>query len=90
MPRLELTPSEYFRRNFAVTTSGIDDPDVLGLVLRAIGEDNVMFAVDTPYEDPAAALAFLHVSLRDRGERAAVGRAGGPPEDRPHRGRVVT
>jgi hypothetical protein len=25
MPRLSLTPSEYFRRDFAITTSGIDD-----------------------------------------------------------------
>jgi 5-carboxyvanillate decarboxylase len=58
MPRLELTPSEYFRRNFVITTSGIDDPDVLRLALRAIGDDNVMFAIDTPYEDPADAVAF--------------------------------
>lgn len=44
MPRLSLTPSEYFRRNFVITTSGIDDPDVLGLAMRAVSEDNIMFA----------------------------------------------
>ncbi|MCO5972721.1 amidohydrolase family protein [Actinoallomurus soli] len=59
MPRLSLTPSEYFRRNFVITTSGIDDPDVLGLALRAVGADRIMFAIDYPYEDPAAAVAFL-------------------------------
>ncbi|WP_441960628.1 amidohydrolase family protein [Mycolicibacterium houstonense] len=66
MPVLELTPSEYFRRNFVLTTSGIDDPAVLDLALDAVGEDNVMFAVDTPYEDTAAAVRFLSdASLTD-------------------------
>ena len=46
MPKLKLTPSEYFRRNFVLTTSGIEDPDVLALALRAVGEDNIMFAID--------------------------------------------
>ncbi|MBU8828764.1 amidohydrolase family protein [Mycolicibacterium goodii] len=59
MPALELTPSEYFRRNFVLTTSGIDDPAVLDLALDAVGDDNIMFAVDTPYEDTAAAVRFL-------------------------------
>jgi predicted TIM-barrel fold metal-dependent hydrolase len=59
MPKLDLTPSEYFRRNFVLTISGIDDPDVLGLGLRAVGDDNIMFAIDYPYEEPAPALAFL-------------------------------
>jgi 2,3-dihydroxybenzoate decarboxylase len=73
MPRLSLTPSEYFRRNFVITTSGIDDPDVLGLALRAVGEDGVMFAIDYAYEDPAAAVAFLHEApLTDR-QRTAIG-----------------
>ncbi|MEU7045049.1 amidohydrolase family protein [Streptomyces varsoviensis] len=72
MPTLELTPSEYFRRNFAVTTSGIDDPDVLGLVLRAVGEDNIMFAIDTPYEDPADAVAFLREAPLTEPQRAAI------------------
>ncbi|KAA9150939.1 amidohydrolase [Amycolatopsis acidicola] len=72
MPRLSLTPSEYFRRNFVLTTSGIDDPDVLGLALRAVGEDNVMFAIDHPYEDPAAALAFLRETPLTDIQRTAI------------------
>jgi 2,3-dihydroxybenzoate decarboxylase len=73
MPRLSLTPSEYFRRNFVITTSGIDDPDVPGLALRAVGEDKIMFAIDFPYEDPAAAVAFLRdVPLTDD-QRTAIG-----------------
>ncbi|QWF82416.1 amidohydrolase family protein [Amycolatopsis sp. CA-230715] len=73
MPRLSLTPSEYFRRNFTLTTSGIDDPDVLGLALRAVGADNVMFAIDYPYEDPADAIAFLRDAPLTGDQRAALG-----------------
>ncbi|HEY1699642.1 MAG TPA: amidohydrolase family protein [Trebonia sp.] len=72
MPRLELTPSEYFRRNFVLTTSGIDDADVLGLALRAVGDDNVMFAIDMPYEDPAAAVAFLRDAPLTDAQRAHI------------------
>ena len=73
MPRLSLTPSEYFRRNFVITTSGIDDPDVLGLALRAVGEDKIMFAIDYPYEDPAAAVAFLREAPLTDDQRTAIG-----------------
>ncbi|WP_051939230.1 amidohydrolase family protein [Phaeacidiphilus oryzae] len=73
MPRLSLTPSEYFRRNFVITTSGIDDPDVLALALRAVGEDNIMFAIDYPYEDPAGALAFLRDLPLTEAQRTAIG-----------------
>ena len=73
MPRLSLTPSEYFRRNFAITTSGIDDPDVLELALRAVGADKIMFAIDFPYEDPAAAVAFLRDTPLTDDQRTAIG-----------------
>jgi 5-carboxyvanillate decarboxylase len=73
MPRLSLTPSEYFRRNFVITTSGIDDPDVLELALRAVGEDRIMFAIDFPYEDAAAAVAFLRDAPLTDDQRTAIG-----------------
>ncbi|ATL68031.1 amidohydrolase family protein [Nocardia terpenica] len=72
LPRLSLTPSEYFRRNFVLTTSGIDDPDVLGLALRAIGADKIMFAIDTPYEDPPTAIAFLRDAPLTDEQRTAL------------------
>ena len=59
MPKLKLTPSEYFRRNFVITTSGIDDPNVLALALQTVGSAHIMFAIDTPYEDPKDARAFI-------------------------------
>lgn len=75
MPRLELTPSEYFRRNFVITTSGIDDPAVLDLALAAVGEDNIMFAIDTPYEDSAEAIAFLRTAALTGAQQSAIAHA---------------
>lgn len=72
LPPLSLTPSEYFRRNFVLTTSGIDDPDVLGLALHAIGADKIMFAIDTPYEDPPTAIAFLRDAPLTDEQRTAL------------------
>ncbi|MGV9350306.1 hypothetical protein ACWDSD_37260 [Streptomyces spiralis] len=37
---------------------GIDDPNALEHALRTVGDDNIMFAVDTPYEQTAKALHF--------------------------------
>ncbi|WP_022899918.1 amidohydrolase family protein [Humibacter albus] len=72
MPRLELTPSEYFRRNFAITTSGMGDPAVLDLALDAVGEDNIMFAIDAPYEDSARAIGFLRTAPLTDAQRVKV------------------
>lgn len=54
-----LTPSEYFRRNFAITTSGFEAEDVLDLVIRYAGIENVMWAVDYPYESSVDAATFI-------------------------------
>lgn len=47
------------KRNIAVTTSGACDPAALIAILQALGEDNVMFSVDYPYEDPQVASDFI-------------------------------
>ncbi len=73
--RLDLTPSEYFCRNFVITTSGMSDPDVLGLAIKAVGDDNVMFAIDTPYEDSADAVASLHQASLSETQRSNIGHA---------------
>lgn len=72
MTRLELTPSDYLRRNFTVTTSGMDEPDVLEFCLHRLGEDNIMFAIDYPYEDSASATAFLRDSDLSEAQRAKI------------------
>lgn len=60
MRKLALAPSEYLRRNFGFTTSGMEDADVLAFCIEKIGEENVMFAIDYPYEDSAHAMDFLN------------------------------
>ncbi len=58
-PRLELKPSEYVRRNFAITTSGMNWEPVLRFCVEAVGADNIMFAIDYPYQQTDEAVAFL-------------------------------
>jgi 5-carboxyvanillate decarboxylase len=57
--RNQLKASEYLRRNFAITTSGLEDPLVLRLCVDKIGIANVMWAIDYPYQPSAPAVAFL-------------------------------
>lgn len=72
MRTLEHTPSEYFRRNFLITTSGIGDSGALEFAMGAVEDDNVMFAVDSPYEDTAAAVAFLRAAPVTESQRANI------------------
>jgi 5-carboxyvanillate decarboxylase len=58
-PKLSLKPSEYLRRNFAITTSGQESPLALDFSIRQLGIDNVMWAVDYPYQPTAPAVAFM-------------------------------
>jgi hypothetical protein len=41
---LELLPSEYFRRNFVITTSGMTTAPPLRLALDALGVERIQFA----------------------------------------------
>lgn len=48
--RLNLKPSEYFKRNIWVTTAGVCSNEPLRCAIDAIGADRVMFSVDYPFE----------------------------------------
>ncbi|WP_158298937.1 amidohydrolase family protein [Sphingomonas psychrotolerans] len=72
MKPLALAPSEYFRRNFAVTTSGFESPDLLDLVLKSAGNENVMWAVDYPYESSHDAVAFIEGVSLTGAQRASI------------------
>lgn len=67
-----LTPSEYFRRNFAVTTSGFEDENVLDLLIKRAGIDNVMWAVDYPYESSVDAAAFIDRAKLTQAQRSSI------------------
>ncbi len=65
-PKTELTMDEYFRRNFAITTSGVEDPLALEYSIKKIGVDNVMWAIDYPYQPTQPAVEFMNkVDLPD-------------------------
>lgn len=50
MKKLKRLPSEYFRDNFVVTTSGMNYSAPVIAALQAVGPDNVLFAADYPME----------------------------------------
>ncbi len=65
------------RRNFAITTSGLEDPLVLRFCADKLGIDNIMWTIDYPYQPTAPAVPFLESApLSDQaGEQVAHGNA---------------
>jgi len=58
-PKLKLKPSEYFKRNFVITTSGQESHLALDFSIKALGAENVLWAIDYPYQPSAPAVAFM-------------------------------
>ncbi|MCW3837596.1 5-carboxyvanillate decarboxylase [Sphingomonas canadensis] len=58
-PKLKLKVSEYFRRNFAITTSGVENHPALRYSVEVLGPENVMWAIDYPYQPMAPAVQFI-------------------------------
>ncbi len=59
-PKLKLTPGEYFRQNFHITTSGVNWVPALELCIKVLGADNIMWAVDYPYQETVEATQWLN------------------------------
>jgi len=55
----EERPSFFFRRNFVIITAGVCDPHALRASLATLGEGNVMFSVDYPYQESKQAGDFI-------------------------------
>jgi 5-carboxyvanillate decarboxylase len=68
----QLKPSEYFKRNFAITTSGVEDPLALRFCIDKLGIDSVMWAIDYPFQPTAPAVAFIDSAPLTEQERAKV------------------
>ena len=45
-----ITPSEIFKKNIAITTSGVFADQPLLCSLAEIGDDNILYSVDHPFE----------------------------------------
>lgn len=62
-------PSEYFRDNFVIATSGVNWSPALTFALSVLGADRILFAIDYPYESTALAVEGIDntpMSDRDR------------------------
>jgi 2,3-dihydroxybenzoate decarboxylase len=65
-------PSFYIKRNIAITTSGVCSDISLRCALDAMGEDNVMFSVDYPFEKTEVAAQFIETAKIAENERIKV------------------
>jgi predicted TIM-barrel fold metal-dependent hydrolase len=68
----QLKPSEYFKRNFSITTSGVEDPLALRFCIDKLGIDSVMWAIDYPFQPTAPAVAFIESAPLTDEERSKV------------------
>ena len=57
--KLQKSPSQYIRKNFYVTTSGMCSNGPLNCAIQELGEERVMFSVDYPYESSTIAAQFI-------------------------------
>jgi 5-carboxyvanillate decarboxylase len=71
-PRTKLTMDEYFRRNFVITTSGVEDPLALEYSIKKIGADSVLWAIDYPYQPSAPAVAFMDAAPISDEDKAKI------------------
>lgn len=72
LPRsLERRPSEYFRDNFVVSSSGQNWAPAVHFCQQVLGADKVLFGVDYPFEDQPATVARANEIPMDDGSRRA-------------------
>jgi len=69
MPRL---PSEYFKDNFVITTSGVTHHGVLKLMLEVLGPERILFAADHPYESTEEAVTFMDTAPLTEEDRKKI------------------
>lgn len=69
---LKKLPSEYFKENFFVTTSGMNWSPALKLALSVLGADKILFAADYPYESMDEAVRGMENSTIDNIEKKKI------------------
>jgi 5-carboxyvanillate decarboxylase len=70
--KLALKPSEYFKRNFYITTSGVNWEPPLKFNIEVLGADRVIFAIDYPYQETGEAVRFLDAAAIDPADKAKI------------------
>jgi 5-carboxyvanillate decarboxylase len=56
---LKKLPSQYFKDNFLITTSGVTQNSTLQLCYEELGADRILFAADYPYESVSEQVSFM-------------------------------
>jgi 2,3-dihydroxybenzoate decarboxylase len=71
---LKKKPSEYFRSNLIITTTGVCQDSSLQCAITEMGEDRVLFSVDYPYEDATEAANWIEGTpvLTDQAQRDKI------------------
>jgi 2,3-dihydroxybenzoate decarboxylase len=63
-------PSDYFRSNLIITTTGVCQDSALQCAIAEMGDDRVLFSVDYPYEDAKQAADWIeNTPLTDQAQR---------------------
>jgi 5-carboxyvanillate decarboxylase len=60
--KLKKLPSQYVKDNFLITTSGMNTHPVLKYCNEVLGPDNIMFAVDYPYQESIESANFMNTA----------------------------
>jgi 2,3-dihydroxybenzoate decarboxylase/5-carboxyvanillate decarboxylase len=71
-PKTQLSMEEYFRRNFVISTSGVEDPLALEYSLKKLGADSILWAIDYPYQPTAPAVAFMDAAPIGDADKAKI------------------
>jgi 5-carboxyvanillate decarboxylase len=71
-PKLKMAPSDYFKRNFCITTSGVNWLPALKFCIEVISADNIMFAVDYPYQETMEAVQWLRDAQISEVDKAKI------------------
>ena len=70
--KLAKRPSEYFKDNFVITTSGMCSPEPLACTIATLGHERIMFAADYPFESAEEAGHFIDGVKLDERVRADI------------------
>ena len=68
-PKLKRKPSDYFKENFVITTSGQESHLALDFSIKALGVQNIMWAIDHPYQPTGPAVTFMDTAPVTADER---------------------
>ena len=71
-PKLKLTPSEYIKRNYFITTSGMNWEPTLKFCIEVLGADRIMWAVDYPYQDHEDAGEFMDAARISESDKQKI------------------